>query len=1022
MRTKRKIVGWLSVFMAAALIFGLLPVVQTAQAVSTHIVISQVYGGGGNAGATYRNDFIELYNLSSAPVVITGWSVQYASATGATWQLTGLTGTIAPGAYYLIQEAAGTGGTQDLPTPNATGTLVMSATAGKVALVNNATVLTGACPTGAGIIDLVGFGLTANCSETNPTPVLSNTTAALRMNNGATDTDNNLTDFSVGTPSPRNTPPPDIAPSLFSSTPANNTEGVAVDANISITFSEPVTATGNWFTLSCANSSSHTADVSGGPKTFTLNPGTDFAAIDTCTLTILADHITDMDGTPDAMVSNAVITFSVGDPCQKTFTPIYDIQGSGAAVAITGSVTTQGVVVGDYEGPAPALRGFFIQDASGDANPATSDGIFVFEGSNANTVALGDLVRVSGTSGENQNQSQITLAGAPYVCSTGSTINPTDVTLPFSAPDQAEQYEGMLVRFPQTLYVTETYLLGRFDQVTLSSGGRLQQPTNVTTPGAAANSLQAANDLNQIILDDASQAQNPDPIVFARGGLPLSASNTLRGGDTATAIVGVFNYTWGGNSASPNAYRVRPTNALNGYVNFEATNPRPTAAPTVGGTLRVVGMNTLNFFNTFDGLPDTVDNCTFGVGGAPADCRGADTQSEFDRQWPKTVAAILKMNPDILGVNEVENDGYAADSAIAFLVDQLNAATAVGTYAFINADANTSQVNALGTDAIKVGLIYKPGVVTPVGQTAVLNSEAFVNGGDTTARSRPSLAQAFEQTSNGARVIVDINHLKSKGGACDTPDAMDGQSNCNAVRLNSAQALVQWLASDPTGTADPDVLLLGDYNSYAMEDPITAIQNGGYTNLIHARIGADAYSYVFNGQWGYLDYAFGSASLDSQITGVGEYHIDADEPTVLDYNTDFKTPGQITSLYAPDEFRVSDHDPVMVGLNLAVGPAVNAGGPYSVQEGQTVTLTATGSAAHGAALTYAWDLDNNGTFETPGQSVVFTAPVGLKTPNSYTVHVQVTDPDSLMAEGTAIITVNKLTRIFLPVVFKIATP
>ena len=221
--------------------------------------------------------------------------------------------------------------------------------------------------------------------------------------------------------------------------------------------------------------------------------------------------------------------------------------------------------------------------------------------------------------------------------------------------------------------------------------------------------------------------------------------------------------------------------------------------PDVGGTLKVVGMNLLNYFNTFDGLPDTVDNCTFGVGGAATDCRGADTQAEFDRQWPKTVAAILAMNPDVVGVNEIENDGYGPDSAIAVLVDQLNAATASGTYAFIDADAGTGQINALGTDAIKVGMIYKPASVTPVGQTAVLNTVAFVNGGDSAPRSRPSLAQAFQQNSNGAVFIVDVNHLKSKGSACDAPDAGDGQGNCNVVRDNAAMELMSWLADDPTG-------------------------------------------------------------------------------------------------------------------------------------------------------------------------------------------------------------------------------
>ncbi len=177
---------------------------------------------------------------------------------------------------------------------------------------------------------------------------------------------------------------------------------------------------------------------------------------------------------------SALRTFDV---CAQPYTPISDIQGSGATVALTGTATTQGVVVGDYEGASPALRGFFIQDPTGDGDPATSDGIFVFEGSNANTVSLGDVVRVTGTAGENQGQSQISV-GTIVKCGTG-TVTPTDVTFPVALADFLEQYEGMLVRLPQTMYVTEHFQLGRFGQVVLSSGGRLQQPTNVVLPGRA---------------------------------------------------------------------------------------------------------------------------------------------------------------------------------------------------------------------------------------------------------------------------------------------------------------------------------------------------------------------------------------------------------------------------------------------------------------------------------------------------------------------------------------------------------
>jgi len=214
-------------------------------------------------------------------------------------------------------------------------------------------------------------------------------------------------------------------------------------------------------------------------------------------------------------------------------------------------------------------------------------------------------------------------------------------------------------------------------------------------------------------------------------------------------------YTWAGNTASGNAFRVRPIGALDGYVRFEATNPRPTSGPDVGGSIRIVGMNLLNYYNTWDGIPDNVDNCTAGVGGDPEDCRGAETQAEFDRQWPKTVAAIVELDAAVIGRNEHETDGYGPDSSIADLVGRLNAATAPGTYAFIDADAGTGQVNALGDDAIRVGMIDRPGVVTPVGQTADLNTTDFTWAGDSAMRNRPSLAQAFEVNATGARFVVD---------------------------------------------------------------------------------------------------------------------------------------------------------------------------------------------------------------------------------------------------------------------------
>ncbi len=163
-----------------------------------------------------------------------------------------------------------------------------------------------------------------------------------------------------------------------------------------------------------------------------------------------------------------------------------------------------------------------------------------------------------------------------------------------------------------------------------------------------------------------------------------------------------------------------------------------------------------------------------------------------------------------------------------------------------------------------------------------------------------------------------VNHLKSKGSACSgDPDAGDGQGNCNTTRTQAAEALVDWLATGPVGTGDPDRLIIGDLNSYAKEDPIGAIVGAGYADLIDRFIGsANAYSYVFEGQSGYLDHALASTTLITQVAGIAEWHINADEPIALDYNVEFKSANQINTFYADGPFRSSDHDPVIVSLHL----------------------------------------------------------------------------------------------------------
>ena len=268
-------------------------------------------------------------------------------------------------------------------------------------------------------------------------------------------------------------------------------------------------------------------------------------------------------------------------PLATEITLIHDAQGAGAATPCPGEdITIEGVVVADFEGAAPTLRGFYVQeeDSDVDGDAATSEALFVFNASN-NSVSVGDSVRITGVVAEFQGQTQINFPDVLTILSSGTTLpTATTVTMPFAALDSLEAVEGMLVTIPQTLYVTEFFQLGRFGEVLVSSGDRLQQPTANVAPGAPAQTMQASNDLNQLIIDDALNNQNADPIVYGGNGAPLTAANPLRGGDTITGATGVMTFTWAGNAASGNAYRLRPATAP---IGFQTANPVQSRHPTL---------------------------------------------------------------------------------------------------------------------------------------------------------------------------------------------------------------------------------------------------------------------------------------------------------------------------------------------------------------------------------------------------------------------------------------------------------
>ncbi len=589
------------------------------------------------------------------------------------------------------------------------------------------------------------------------------------------------------------------------------------------------------------------------------------------------------ENTPDAV--NAVITAPT-DPfgvCNDPATPIHDIQGPGLVSPDVGSVREiEGIVTGDFEGGSE-LNGFFMQEESADydADVMTSEGIFVFN-EGVGSVNVGDTVRVRGSVVEFFELTEINNVASVTQCPATGTTAPSSWSLPVSDVLDWEWVEGMEISIIQTLHASGNFTWARFGEVDLSINGPLDNPTNVVAPGAPANALQDLNDRSRIQLDDGSTVQNPLPFPPYIG-----PGNTLRTGDTVPGLTGNVNFSFG-------AYEIEPTQT----VTFTRVNTRPTV-PSVGGRIQVASANVLNYFTTIDTGAD--------ICGPQSNqgCRGADSATEFTRQRDKLVSEISQLDADVVGLMEIEN---APDNTPeADLVSGLNAATAAGTYDYIAA-------GPIGTDAIRVALLYQPAAVTPVGAFEVLTSADNPLFNDTL--NRPMLVQTFVENATGSTFTVAVNHLKSKGSPCPgDPNTGDGQGNCNVTRTNAAQAIVEYLATDPTGSGDPDYLIIGDLNAYAQEDPVATIEAGGYTNLIESHVGtgyaAGAYSFNFFSQSGYLDHGLSSSSMTGQVTGTDFWHVNSDEPSGLDYNT-FNQPG----LYQPDEYRSSDHDPVVIGLEL----------------------------------------------------------------------------------------------------------
>ncbi|WP_170127946.1 ExeM/NucH family extracellular endonuclease [Euzebya rosea] len=607
---------------------------------------------------------------------------------------------------------------------------------------------------------------------------------------------------------------------------------------------------------------------------------------------------------------------------------IHEIQGASDTPPLPNDTRVQieAIVVGDFQGGSAAggdgnLGGFFVQeeDLQADGDPDTSEGIFVWQGSfgdPAVDVAVGDLVTVEADVNERFGDTQLDNATVTVQSSGNPLPSAATVTLPLDTADALEAVEGMRVQMAQELFVTEYFNLDRFGEVLLASGAPHRHPNQDNLPGSTgSNDTAAQNLLNEVMLDDGSGIQNPEPVPFVEDPSVTPYTDNIRRGQSVTGLTAFVRYATGSGSSGEERHRlmVHPD-----QLTFEDSDRvRPVTPPAVGGDITVASFNVLNFFETID---DGVNDICGPAG--DQECRGADSADELDRQLDKTVQALIDLDADVVGLIEIEND--TDNTAVQLLVDELNAVLGAGTWAQV-------ETGAIGTDAIRQAFVYRPAAVTPVGAFAVLDTADFVaplTPGD--PKNRPALAQTFT-TPGGGRFTAVINHLKSKGSGCGAgdDDLVTFQGNCNGTRTAAAQELVDWLATDPTGSGDPDVLVLGDLNAYGMEDPIRTIEDAGYTNLA----GTATYGYVFDGAEGTLDYALANASLASQVTGAAEWHINADEADLIDYNTDFgRNPGYFNG---DIPFRASDHDPVVVGLDLDEPSTGGGGNPGTPTEEPT---------------------------------------------------------------------------------------
>ncbi|HEY0452905.1 ExeM/NucH family extracellular endonuclease [Actinophytocola sp.] len=571
---------------------------------------------------------------------------------------------------------------------------------------------------------------------------------------------------------------------------------------------------------------------------------------------------------------------------------IAEVQGTGDASPLAGTqVVVEGVVTADHR--TGGYNGVYVQTAgSGDREPragVASDGVFVYLTSipaNHPGVAIGDQVRVRGTVSEFNGLTEVSIGARAdvQICAHDAALPaPAPLSLPLD-PAARESVESMMVAPVGQFTVSEVYNTNRFGEVILAAGDKAAPiPTDLYRPGTPqALDQAAANKLARLLLDDGSSTN-----LSSAGQLPpyLSPDAPLRVGDSVEAFSPtVLSYGF-------NEWRLQPTTPVTaqtpvtGRTTFKVTNPRTPAPEQVGGDIRLASINVLNYFVHFGG-----------------NARGAADAAGLAKQEAKIVAAISGLGADVVSLAEIENsvrfEANDPQQALKRLVGALNDKDGAGTWDYVRSPAALPPASQ--QDFITTAIVFKPASVTPRGESRTINDESVW------FNAREPIAQTFHAGVETFTVVA--NHLKSKSSSSsatgDNADIGDGQGPFNGDRVRQARSLAAFVATLKADSGSDDVLLLGDFNAYTHEDPMRALSDQSYVDLNDGRES----SYVFGGESGSLDHAIASPSLADRVTGVDVWQINAHESFAFEYD------GSPT-FYAPNPYRASDHNPIVVGLD-----------------------------------------------------------------------------------------------------------